>query len=102
MLVLFVEFREFVQRIHNSVYPGTSEALAAILFGDVGKFTFFVTHYRSEDKQFRSLWNFHDLVDDILRRPSLDFFSTNRAVRHANPCKQQTQIVINFSHCCDS
>ena len=62
---------------------------------------FLLRHYRREHHELASRRPLHDLVDNILRSTTCDFFMANRAVRYANTRKKKTQIIINFSYRCN-
>ncbi len=66
VFIFFIERREFVESIHDTVYPCTGKSKSGVLLWNMGEFSFFILHYRRQNHHFRAFGKLHDFVNDSL------------------------------------
>ncbi len=82
--VAFVERRELVKSVDDTVDAGAGKAGPLKLFWDVLKGTLLINHNRRQDHQTRPAGRRDDLIDDRRGRLADDGLAVKRTVRHAD------------------
>ena len=96
--VLF-KFNFFVQCIRVAVHYHADKTLLFQLFKQFGELALSTPYDRRKYLQFCTDGIGGNTVANLVDTGLFDFMSAMRAVRRADPCKKQTQIVVDFRHC---
>ena len=97
MLYVFVEFYFLVEGVVHPVHPHAYVACALELFQFLAVLALSSSHDGREKLKFCPL-SFHNLVANLVNRLAFDFTSALGAMRRADSCKQQAEVVVNFRH----
>ena len=96
MLLLFDQLDFLVQGSHHAVHANPAEPLLPDFVERLLVFTLSASHDRSHDLNLRPLGQSHNHVDDLFGRLLGNRLSALRAMRMADTCVQQTQIVVDL------
>ena len=81
------------------INPHADETIPARAFKNFAILTLSAANNRSQNLNFGILLHTKHRIDNLLNGLPLDRFAAVVAVRFADPCKQQSQVVVNFSNC---
>ena len=98
MLVVFRQCDVLGEIVDFTVDSGADITGLSCIFQDFCVLALFPADYRSKDLDAGTLRQFHHAIDHLIDALLVDLLTAFWAVRNADPCPEQTQIVINFRH----
>jgi hypothetical protein len=98
VLVLLVGLDRRLEQPLLAVHLHPRETIGAHLFEQILVLALAVAYDRRVDGEARPFWEPQDLVDDRLEALARDRPAADRAVRLADPCVEQSQVVVDLGH----
>ena len=96
VLAVFIERDRLREVVDAAVHAHAHIPAAAGIVEHLLVLAFACTDDRRKDLHARRLRQRRDLIDDLVDRLAADLLAALRAVRHADTCPQQTQIVVDL------
>ena len=96
MLAFLVNRGQVGELVTLAIDAHTRVSVAEELPEQLGEFAFPPTHHGGENLEAGAFVECHEAIDDLLRGLLPDGRTALGAVRYADPCVQQTQVVVDF------
>ena len=92
----FLSVGDLGELMHRAIHPGPAEALGLQLAEQVRVLALALAHHRGQHLEAGSLAQLEDAVHDLLRGLSADRLPALGAVRLADACEEQAQVVVDL------
>ena len=99
MLVIFLQLDLLGQIIQMSIDLHTDKSALSGFFQHFHMLTFPAFDHRGQQLNLRSLWQRHDLIHHLIHTLLMDLSAAFGTVWCADPCIEQTEIIIDLRHC---
>ena len=98
MFYVFFKLDFLVKSVNYPVYFNSYESAFTVAFKILLEFAFSTPYNRRVDVNFTAFRHSHYFIDYLVNRLPRNFPTALRAMRHAEPRVQKTEIIVNFRH----